>query len=452
MTNYKPLDFWYDEQISRYFLQFMRIFSGFQWASGKDVNGARTLKRVPCRQGDVSRMVAYINKAQTENSALSVPFITCIISDITPDGARRQDPKFVSRFSVTEREFDESTGQYTSNIGVKAEIERFMPVPYEMKTEVNIWTSNYVQKMQLLEQIIILFNPALDIQSSTNALDWGALTYVELLDTKWETKSIPMGQDDPMSITTLNFKIPIWISPPAKVKKQHLIEQIIVNIGEMDNPDDLYDNNYATMFTSEQLLSRTIVTLDNAVIEVSGNSIILKHTDKNWSDYLKPFADTFIPNKSQLYLKPITQDIEDFTDDIVGTLNWDVSDPQKLIFNLDDLTLPTNTLNPITAIIDPTMTSPGYGLPLASSGQRYLLTNAIGPCQSWGNITAQANDIIEYNGVAWQIYFNAELTGQLTTPQYTINNISGKQLRWNGVQWSIIPDGEYGPGYWRIVL
>ena len=39
-----------------------------------------------------------------------------------------------------------------------------MPVPYLLNMQVDVWTSNTDQKLQLMEQILVLFNPALEIQ------------------------------------------------------------------------------------------------------------------------------------------------------------------------------------------------------------------------------------------------------------------------------------------------
>ena len=50
----------YDEQIRRYVLQFVRMFSGFSVKTGKKMNDGVSdyYMRVPARYGDVSRMAA----------------------------------------------------------------------------------------------------------------------------------------------------------------------------------------------------------------------------------------------------------------------------------------------------------------------------------------------------------------------------------------------------------
>ena len=55
-----------------------------------------------------------------------------------------------------------------------------MPTPYTLSMKADIWTSNTDQKLQLLEQILVLFNPALEIQTTDNYIDWTSLSVVYL--------------------------------------------------------------------------------------------------------------------------------------------------------------------------------------------------------------------------------------------------------------------------------
>ena len=52
--------FFYDDQIRRFLLQFTRIFSNFQVEYGRSDAGAATLTRVPIRYGDASRQASAI--------------------------------------------------------------------------------------------------------------------------------------------------------------------------------------------------------------------------------------------------------------------------------------------------------------------------------------------------------------------------------------------------------
>ena len=185
----------YDNQVRRYILQFIRMFSGFTVKTGKKMNDGTTdyYIRVPSRYGDVSRMAATILKGNSENVVQSAPFIAAHVQSLQPDRQRLQEPFFNDAVSVNERKFDSNSNSYTSEPGQKYSVKRLMPVPYLLNMQVDIWTSNTDQKLQLLEQILVLFNPALEIQHNDNPVDWTTITVVEMTDLQWTSRGIPAG-------------------------------------------------------------------------------------------------------------------------------------------------------------------------------------------------------------------------------------------------------------------
>ena len=102
--------------------------------------------------------------------------------------------------------------------------------------------------MQLLEQVLILFNPSIQLQQNQNPLDWTSLYEVELTDIQWSNRSVPAGVDETIDVATLTFLLPIWLSPPAKVKRQKIINTIITNIYDTNSvanlgyDEDVYDS------------------------------------------------------------------------------------------------------------------------------------------------------------------------------------------------------------------
>ena len=262
------MQYWYSAQLRQYRLQFIRAFSGFNVKTGRNgPNNTEELIKVPCRYGDPSRIASSIVKGNSENKVLSVPFITCFISSLNMNASRRQDPQLVQKVQVNERLYDEELGRYTNEIGNRYTVERHMPVPYDVTMQVDIWTNNLDIKEQLLEQIIVLYNPAIDIQTSVNPLDWTVLSYIEMQDNiTWTSRSIPVGTENPIDVATFMFKVPIWINPPAKVKKQSLIHQIVTNIVQGEK------NPRAMEWTEYEFFSRTITTPGDATIKVYPNS------------------------------------------------------------------------------------------------------------------------------------------------------------------------------------
>ena len=134
----KNLDYWYDEQIKRYLIQLVRIFSNFKVRENteKGVN----YNRVPARYGDISRMVAHILRNNSENTINNAPMITVSIGSLSIARERTQDPYLMDTQQVAEREWDRENNVYTSEQGNLYTTKRYMPVPYNLTIQVDIWT------------------------------------------------------------------------------------------------------------------------------------------------------------------------------------------------------------------------------------------------------------------------------------------------------------------------
>jgi hypothetical protein len=456
--------FFYDNQIRRFLLQFIRAFSNFQVEYGKDRDGHVTLQTVPVKYGDATRMVSSIIRENSENKIMPTPMISCYITGLEYNPERRQDPTFVDKKHIRMRKFDPNTNEYTTQQGNAFTVERMMPVPYTLQLNVDIWTSNTNQKLQLLEQLLVLFNPALEIQSTDNYLDWTSLSYIELAGSQWTSRSVPAGVDDTIDISTLSFTVPIWLTAPAKVKKLGVINKIVASIFDESGSisDGVIDNNllmgdrmkFTPMNYGIILLGNTVQILDRS--ETSTNKVDynplndpptkIGTDDISWQALVNQYG-SLVPGISQLRL-------EQGTAEIVGTIAFHPSDPYKLLWTVQSDTIPTNDLPAITKIINPLKSGPGAGLPEASAGQRYLILNATGDANNtdgpdaW-DIIAGANDIIEYNGVEWQIAFDS--SNEKGT-HYTTNSHTGIQYKWTGSEWVKSYEGEYQAGDWNIVI
>ena len=208
------LDYWYDAQLRRYLLQFMRIFSGFKVSEGLR-DGATHYNKVPVRYADMQRMVAHILTKGSENLVNSTPFISASIQSLLIARDRTQDPMLISKVQVAERQFDSSTNSYKTDSGSQSfpgnlySTDRYMPVPYNLTMNIDIWSGNTDQKLQLLEQVLILFNPSIQLQQNQNPLDWTSLYEVELTDIQWSNRSVPAGVDETIDVATLTFLLPM---------------------------------------------------------------------------------------------------------------------------------------------------------------------------------------------------------------------------------------------------
>lgn len=287
--------FFYDQQIRRYIIQFIRMISNFQVQFGKDRNNITTLQRVPVIYADSSRQVANILKENSENYLNSVPAMAVYVSGFSYDRGRVQNPTYVNKMVLRERYYDTETGNYNTQQGDIFNVERLMPVPYKLTLKVDIWTSNTEQKLQLLEQLTTLFNPALEIQSTDNYIDWSSITYVLLTDVQFSSRAVPIGVDNPIDVASLTFEIPIFINSPALIKKYGIIQKIIANVfdsaGNLD--ESIYDN-------SNLLSTQYLTPLQYGVILIDNQLSLVKYTEHVVSNFgeniIKQFASNATAN------------------------------------------------------------------------------------------------------------------------------------------------------------
>ena len=469
--------FFYDAQIERFLAQFIRMVSGFQVEFGADRQGNKTLQRVPVYYGDGSRQVAAIINNMSENALPTVPAMTVYINGITYDRDRVQEPNFVGKMQIRQRAFNEDTMEYENRQGNAFTIERLMPVPYTIDLKLDVWTSNTKQKLQLLEQLLILFNPALEIQSTDNYIDWTSLSVVYLESPTWSSRSVPIGTDNPIDVATLTFKLPVWISPPAKVKKLGVIQKIIASIHDSDGnlSTDVYSEanlmglrqyftplDYGVLLIGNQLTLLKVqdietprepnVTTDNPT-ETASTKV---GTPDQWRNLVNIYG-SLENGVSQIRLLQ-----QDGITEVVGTVSYHPTNATILLFNPDIDTYPTNTLPAITAIIDPQRVTLDAGITAPSTGTRYLILNNVGSfdntpgsgASAWRgsngqDLVAHANDVIQFNGTNWSVVFDSRTESNV---QYVSNLTTGTQYKWSGTQWVKSWEGEYKGGLWTLVI
>ena len=461
--------FFYDAQIRRFLLQFTRICSNFQIEYGREEGSDQAaLLRVPVRYGDASRNAQTIIQENSASSMPSTPLMTFYVSSLDYDRPRMQEPYHVSKVNVRQRTYDQDTETYETTQGNAFTIERLMPVPYKLGITLDIWTSNTNQKMQLLEQMLTLFNPSLEVQSTDNYIDWTSLSIVELDSVQWTSRTIPIGTENPIDIATLKFSLPIWISSPAKVKKLGVVERVIASM--YDAQGDLQDavtNNDLLLGTRVKVTPYNYKTVlignklqclqDRTIVDQPNSSLVppdlVSTSNLQWPAVVSVYG-VLRPGISQIRLE------QPDGSEVIGTIALDPNDERFMLFDADPDTVPQNTLAAIDAVINPQASAPLDGLDSALEGQRYLLTESTGSADNQYNATAwvgangrpllaEANDIIGYSGNYWQVVFNADT---MPAGQYVTNLTTGLQYYWTGEMWIKSYQGIYPGGEWSIVL
>lgn len=462
-------NFFYDGQIRRFITQFIRMVSNFEVQFGKDRDGVTVLQRVPVLYGDQSRQAAQILRNNSTSSLNTVPAMAVYVSALGFDRERVQDPTLIQKMNIRERQFDSITGTYTHNEGESYTIERIMPVPYKLTLKLDIWTSNTEQKLQLIEQLSQLFDPAMEIQSTDNYVDWGSLSYAMLTDLNWSSRTVPTGAEEAIDIATMTFELPIWISSSAKVKKLGVIQTVIANTDQLYN-GDFFSETDGINGVFGVFGSRLLTLLDYGIVlnndngsyslkllkkngVVSNDRYVVIGSNLNWRQLLDQYGK-FVSGISRLRLR------QDNGSEIVGTIAAHPTDSFTLLYTPFTDTLPANTLDPIDAIIDPLNVDVDSVLLTPAVGTRYLLTQDIGSDSNdqgalgWRgadflDLVAHGNDIIQYNGDHWEIVFDSQQESAL---QYSTNLVTGIQYKWINGEWIKSFEGLYTGGQWSLAL
>ena len=455
--------FFYDNQIRRFLIQFARIFSNWQVTKGKDPAGNDILVRIPIQYGDSSRMASAVIANNSPSNLPSAPLITYYISGLEYDQKRTQDPYFIDKVSVRQREYNPDTQSYTTTQGQAFTVERVMPVPYTLRITVDFWTTNYNQKLELIEQLGVLFNPSMELQSTDNFIDWTSLSVVYQDGLTFSSRSIPQGSGNPIDVLSWKFYMPIWISSSAKIKKFGVIHKIIASIFKGNALSDMQDDDLLlgtrqkiTPYGYKLLYIGNTLQILPANQDFYPNNIDLDNPDNPdtsvyWHSVLNVYG-TVRPGISQIWLQNPYMDTE-----IVGYISFNPNDDRLLIFNVDTDTLPENTLDPVDAVVNPLLKRPDDpSLPPLVSGTRYIIVEDVGsdmndidPNFAWGSVIAHANDIIQYDGSEWFVAFDSQ---QLTDIQYVTNLTTSIQYRYAEGMWMKSYEGWYAEGDYSIVI
>ena len=460
----------YEGQIRKFLTQFIRILSNFSVETGKGRDDQVTLRQVPVVYGDMTRQVANIIRQNSENTLQYAPRIACYVRELNFDRERMQNPYHIEKQHLKERHYDEVTKQYTNKLGAGYTVEKVMPSPFRLEVTADIWTTNTDQKLQIMEQILYLFNPDFEIQKTDNYIDWTSLSYVELTGTTFSSRTIPIGADTEIDVATMTFSMPIWLSPPVKVSKLGVIQKIIMSIyddeggiakglidGTLLTKSYVSPNNYGLLLQGTQL--RLLGTTGTTV--TSGGEGY--HTGANAPSNLDPF-ETFGPplnwhtvlNQYGKIINGTSQIklIQDSGNEVVGTVATSSLDDTILMFSIDSDTIPANSLTAVTKIINPATFDPGTPV----NATRYLIINDVGDSTAtyqsatWGTLVASVGDIIEYSTAQskWLKVFDASHPD--STLHYVTNLNTGIQYRFNGTEWVKSYEGIYRQGRWSIIL
>ena len=214
-----PYTYFYNGQIRNSISQFLRIFSGLQIQTGvdRDGDGIKDFRDVKVHYGDMERIVANVLYKENTFQSNKLPIIAGYLVQLELNHEDRRAPHHIENITRV-RESDNT----------KVVNSRLMSVPYKAIMDLSIYTSNNSEMFQIMEQILMLFNPDLILQKSDDLVDWSYLTRVTLVAINNEANN-PPGPDVRLIQQTLTFEFDLWLNFPAK-EYTGIIEEICINV------------------------------------------------------------------------------------------------------------------------------------------------------------------------------------------------------------------------------
>lgn len=243
--------YYYDNQFKRYITQFMYVFNGLHVMVGKnDVNNERLIQ-VPINYGSKDRVVQHILSGNTQNKPIRLPLMSAYMSGI------EIDPNLMKgKMTQRKQTYLPRGGSIPEDI---TSVEQYMPIPYRMNMELSIYCSNQEQQFQILEQLLMIFDPTLQIQTSDSVFDWTKITTIKLENIRIE-ENYPPSIERRILQSSLDFSLPVWIAPPSTLKKE-IVNKILFRLSTID-----YNNNIEDIvaeFDSLNIPYETLIDSEN---------------------------------------------------------------------------------------------------------------------------------------------------------------------------------------------
>jgi hypothetical protein len=213
--------YYYDEQLRNYIVQFAAIFAGMEVMVGWNEDKEPRMIHVPIKNASMDRVVGHIKGENTQNKPLRLPIMSFHLTGIDMAPERRKGIGAIKRSAYTP-----TGGVFPDDIKV---VYQRQPVPYTAQFELGIWASNQSQHQQIVEQILTLFDPIIQIQTTDEVFDTTRLTTVELVDVRLD-ENIPQGADRRLIQTRMGFLVPIYLSTAIDVRKNY-IKDIFLRLG-----------------------------------------------------------------------------------------------------------------------------------------------------------------------------------------------------------------------------
>lgn len=186
----------FDSQFDKYIGQVMRVFSGFQVYYDDN-----TLRPVPVRYGSMSRIVASVLNKRDSLHNQALPTMAVNLSSIEPAPDNKRSHHHSDAVTYRDRN------------GAQKSSERIIGPAFKLNLDVSIYASSVTQMFEILEQILLVFNPRVAFQVDNDAFNSDYITELELVGINDDINT-PLGVDNRTVMMTLQFQCPVRLRYP----------------------------------------------------------------------------------------------------------------------------------------------------------------------------------------------------------------------------------------------
>lgn len=205
----QDFEYYYGEQIKNYISQFAQVFSGMYVTVGKNDSDNSKFIRIPIAYGSPDKVVTAIKNENTQNKMIRVPMFSIRLGGISIMMDRKSGTNVEHRKTILPL-----GGDIATDLKV---IYRLKPLPYNLTFSVSAYCSNSDQMFQIVEQVLLLFDPLLQLQTSDSPTDWTRIVDSELTSVELEDNR-NSDTDGRLLVTTFGFDVRAYMAPPANLK------------------------------------------------------------------------------------------------------------------------------------------------------------------------------------------------------------------------------------------
>jgi hypothetical protein len=186
------------EQFKTYLSQVMRVFSGFQYDAGDG-----ELRRIPVIYGGMHRIVANVLQKQDPFGNTQIPLMAVNLRSIDLDQSNKRNARHVDYIPNLMQPVEKRTIAARATYGHH----------YLMGIDLSIYASSNSELFEILEQLLLIFNPRVTINVDTNVVSGSYLSEISLSSIQSEIQ-YPLGAEKQIVMMTLGFNVPVRLTYP----------------------------------------------------------------------------------------------------------------------------------------------------------------------------------------------------------------------------------------------